>query len=383
MFVRPTWAEIDLDAIADNARAIKEILPAGTKMMAVVKANGYGHGALQVAEIALQHGVEYLGVAAADEGIELREAGITAPILILGYTPNDCADAVVAYGLTQTVFTSELLSALNEAALRRGRRAKVHLKVDTGMGRLGLTDLDEAVDFAQRAMDMPGILLEGVYTHFATSDELDSPYAEEQIDRFAELQQRLQQAGLNIPYRHISNSAGILQYGDAPGNLVRLGLSLYGYYPSQEIPKGVELKHVLRFVSQVVQLKEVPAGTKISYGATFETKVPSLIATVPVGYADGYSRLLSNRGEALVRGVRVPVIGRVCMDQLMLDVTGVEGVASGDEVVLYGKQGDDEISLDEVAEKIGTISYEVCCALGRRVPRLYQQRGKTIQIRTM
>lgn len=382
-FVRPTWAEIDLDSIAHNVREVSRILPPGTGLMAVVKANGYGHGALQVAETALQNGASFLGVAAADEGIELREAGITAPILILGYTPTDCADLVVSFGLAQTVYSHELLHALHDAAMRQNRTAAIHIKVDTGMGRLGFIDIEEAVEFAKAASALPALQVEGVYTHFATSDELDSPYAEEQMRRWGELRERLQHAGLKIPYQHISNSAGILQYTGCPGNMVRLGISMYGYYPSDEVPQDIELRPALRFVSHIVHLKQVPAGTKISYGATYETTAPAMIATIPVGYADGYSRLLSSKGEALVRGVRVPVIGRVCMDQLMLDVTGVPDVQNGDEVVLYGPQGTDRIALEEVADKIGTITYEVVCALGRRVPRKYQHLGKTIQIQTM
>ncbi|ASS76666.1 alanine racemase [Tumebacillus algifaecis] len=382
-YVRQTWAEINLDAIGHNVRVSKQILPPGTGVMAVVKANAYGHGASQVAEIALQNGAEYLGVAAADEAIELREAGITAPILILGYTPTNFAKDIVTYDLTQTVFNTDLLLALDRAAREQNTKAKIHLKVDTGMGRLGFTGLDEVVGFAKRAADMPGINLEGIFTHFATADELDSSYAEEQISRFAAVLERLQLAGLKIPLQHISNSAGIIQYTNCPGNMVRLGISMYGYYPSQEVPKDVELQPALRFVSHVVHLKEVPAGTKISYGATFETKAPSKIATIPVGYADGYSRLLSNKGEALIRGMRVPVVGRVCMDQLMLDVTEVEAVETGDEVVLYGRQGNSEIPLDEVADKIGTITYEVLCVLGRRVPRKFQHLGKTVEVQTM
>ncbi|WP_132945223.1 alanine racemase [Tumebacillus sp. BK434] len=382
-FIRPTWAEINLDSIAHNVREVSKILPPGTGIMAVVKANGYGHGALQIAETALQNGASCLGVAAADEGIDLREGGITAPILILGHTPTDCVDLIVSHGLAQTVYSRELLYALHEAAVAANRPAAIHIKVDTGMGRLGFTGLEEAVEFAKEAQALEGIVVEGIFTHFATSDEHDSPYAQEQMRRWGALRQRLQDAGLNIPLQHISNSAGILQYTECPGNMVRLGISMYGYYPSDEVPQRLELRPAMRFVSHIVHLKEVPAGTKISYGATYETTASAKIATIPVGYADGYSRLLSSKGEALVRGVRVPVVGRVCMDQLMLDVSAVPGVENGDEVVLYGQQGDDRIRLEEVAEKIGTITYEVCCVLGRRVPRKYLQMGKTIQIQTM
>jgi len=383
MFVRPTWAEIDLDHIAHNIRSIRQILPEGTQLAAVVKANAYGHGAIPVARKALESGAVYLAVATVDEGIELRQAGIAAPILVMGYTPADQADLVVRYDLTQTVFQAELVQRLSEAATGQGKTVKVHLKVDTGMGRLGLIDPVETVQFAKMVTETPGVRLEGVYTHFATADEADARYAQEQIKRWEALRKMLKDAGLDSLLLHISNSAGILQYPVCAGQMVRLGISMYGYYPSSEVEKKIELRQALRLVSKIAHLKQVPSGTKISYGGTFETKRESVIATLPIGYADGYSRALSSRGEVLVRGMRVPVVGRVCMDQIMIDVTDVPGVALEDEVVLYGSQGDAFISVDEVAGKIGTISYEVCCALSRRVPRCYRESGQTVSVQNM
>lgn len=383
MFVRPTWAEIDLDHIAHNIRSIQQIVPAGTQLLAVVKANAYGHGAVPVARKALESGATYLAVATVDEGIELRKAGIAAPILVMGYTPPDQSDLVVRYDLTQTVFQVELLQRLSEAAALHGKTVKVHLKVDTGMGRLGLVDPDETVRFAKQVTQTPGVCLEGVYTHFATADEADARYAEEQIKRWETLQKMLKDAGLDSLLLHISNSAGILQYPVCAGQMVRLGISMYGYYPSSEVQKKIELRQALRLVSKIAYLKQVPSGTKISYGGTFETRRESLIATLPIGYADGYARALSNRGQVLVRGMRVPVVGRVCMDQIMIDVTDVPHVALQDEVVLYGNQGAEFISVDEVADQIGTISYEVCCAIGRRVPRCYLESGQTVLVQNM
>jgi alanine racemase len=351
--------------------------------MAVVKANGYGHGSVMVARKALTSGASYLAVSSVDEAIELRDEGINAPILVLGYTPPGSADVLIAYNLTQTLYQTEMLEALSKEASAVGKVANVHVKVDTGMGRLGFTAVEETVDFLKQAMDMPGIFVEGIFTHFATADEEDTRYAEEQIMRWNAVRQACEEEGLQIPFWHISNSAAILQFSNCGGNMVRLGISMYGYYPSDEVSHDVPLEPAMRLVSEIVHLKQVPPGTKISYGATFETKRKSWIATVPVGYADGYSRSLSNKGHVLVQGVRVPVVGRVCMDQLMLDVTDLPGVKLGDQVVLYGQQGADAITLDEVAANIGTINYEVICALGRRVPRCYLENGIVTQIRNM
>ncbi|MGZ4031277.1 MAG: alanine racemase, partial [Tumebacillaceae bacterium] len=318
-----------------------------------------------------------------DEAIELRDEGILAPILVLGFTPPSRADILIGYDLTQTVYQYEMLEALNKEASAVGKQAKVHVKVDTGMGRLGFTAVEETVDFLKQAVDMQGIFVEGMYTHFATADEEDTRYAQEQIMRWNAVRQACEEEGLQIPLLHISNSAAILQFSNCGGNMVRLGISMYGYYPSDEVSHQVPLKPAMRLVSEIVHLKQVPPGTKISYGATFETKRKSWIATVPVGYADGYSRSLSNKGHVLLHGVRVPVIGRVCMDQLMLDVTDVPEAKLGDQVVLYGHQGEECISLEEVAGHIGTINYEVICALGRRVPRCYLENGVVTQIRNM
>jgi len=383
MFVRPTWAEIDLDKIGHNVEQVVALLPAGTQLMAVVKANGYGHGAILVAKKALQVGADYLAVASVDEGIELREAGIDAPILVLGYTPGEHAEVVVKWGLTQTVYQQDLLDNLSTAAVRLGRTVKVHVKLDTGMGRLGLTEVAEAVAYVERAVALPGIEVEGIYSHFATADEADETYTREQIVRWNERIAAIRARGLTVPLQHISNSAAILQYPECAesvtANMVRLGISMYGCAPSDECTlRGVELRQVLRLVSKIAHVKIVPPGTKISYGATYVTAQPTRIATVPIGYADGYSRQHSNNGDVLVRGQRCPVVGRVCMDQIMIDVTAIPDAVVGDEVVLYGGQGRAFISLDEVGARMGTISYEVSCLLGRRVPRRYLENGKVV-----
>lgn len=383
MFVRPTWAEIDLDKIDHNIQSVRRLLPEQTKLMAVVKANAYGHGAAMVAQQALRSGASYLAVASVDEGIELRGAGITAPILVLGFTPPAHAEAVVRHHLTQTLYQEEMLLALNDAARAANTEAIVHIKVDTGMGRIGFTGSDETVRFIQKALDMPHVTVEGMFSHFATADEEDDSYTREQIERWIDVKNACKKQGINVPIQHISNSAAILQYPECAADMVRLGISMYGYYPSDEVDRTrADIRPALRLVSQIAHLKHVPAGTKISYGATFSTSRPTWIATVPIGYADGYSRQLSNTGHVIVNGVRCPVAGRVCMDQIMIDVTEVPDVKLYDEVVLYGSQGDAEVSLEEVAATIGTITYEVCCALGRRVPRRYLQQGTVIATHT-
>ncbi|WP_018131432.1 alanine racemase [Effusibacillus pohliae] len=369
--IRPTWAEVNLANIAHNVREFRRILPVQTRLLAAVKADGYGHGAVQVAKQALAAGVSYLAVASVEEAVELRKAGIAAPILVLGYTPPEASRVVVRWDLTQTVFQSETLEALAQTARAAGKKARVHIKVDTGMGRIGL-QAEEAADFICAAADREGIEVEGVFSHFATADEADNTYTERQIARWKRLLAELEARGVRIALRHIANSAAAIQYPEMAYDMVRIGISLYGLYPSKQVDRSkVELRQALRLVTKIVHLKTLPRGAGVSYGATKVEREQAVIATLPVGYGDGYSRLLSGKAQVLIRGQRAAVIGRICMDQCMVDVTDVEGVSVGDEVVLYGGQGENFISLDEVADWMGTISYEVACALGKRVPRTY------------
>lgn len=368
---RPTWAEINLSHIAHNVREFRNILPAETRILAAVKADAYGHGAVQVARQALAAGVTYLATASVEEAIELRKAEITAPILVLGYTSPSAAEHIVAWDLTQTVFQAEVVEALARAAVAAGKKARVHVKVDTGMGRIGL-QAEEAADFISQLVKLEGIEVEGLFSHFATADEADKQYANGQILRWTNLLRELEGQAIAIPIRHISNSAAAIEFPDMAYDMVRIGISLYGLYPSAEVDRSkVELRQAMRFATQIVHLKNLPHGAGVSYGATKVEREHALVATIPVGYADGYSRRLSGKAYVLVRGQRAPILGRICMDQCMVDVTGIEGVAIGDEVVLYGAQEKDFISLDEVAGWLGTISYEVACDLGKRVPRLY------------
>ncbi len=370
---RPAWVEIDLDALSHNVREIRRVTDPRAQVMAVVKANGYGHGLEQVSRVALTSGATWLGVALLQEAVLLREKGLAAPVVVLGYTPERDAEEVVAREISQTVFTEEGGRALAAAARRLGKKAKVHIKVDTGMGRLGFPASEKAVEVICGLAELPELEIEGIYTHFATADEPDKGYAQEQFLRFQEVLRKLEERGLAVGLRHCANSAALLDLPYTHLDLVRPGITIYGLYPSPNVRHDlVSLKPVMAVKARVALVKEVPPGTGISYGRTYVTSKRTLVATIPLGYADGYPRLLSNRSEVLVKGKRAPVIGRICMDHLMVDVTHIPGVAQGDEVVLLGKQGEQEISADELAGLLGTINYEVVCMVSERLPRVYK-----------
>lgn len=370
MLTRPVRAEIDLGAIAHNIKQIKGLLKPGTQMMAVVKAGAYGHGALPVARVALANGAARLAVAILNEALALREGGVTAPILILGYTPEEQAELLVAHDITQTVFTMEMARALSAAAVKAGKTAKVHLKVDTGMSRIGVTP-EEAPDFAAALADLPGLEVEGAFTHMATADETDKSFTRRQFGRFMQAMDGIAARGVNIPVKHAANSATTLELPEMHLDLVRPGIIIYGLWPSAEVKRIIDLKPAMQLKAKIAYVKEVPAGTSVSYGRKFTTTGPARIATLPIGYADGWSRLLSNKAEVLIHGRRAPLIGRVCMDQCMVEVTGIPQVQAGDEAVLFGRQGDQFLPVEEVAAKMGTINYELVCLISKRVPRVY------------
>ena len=368
----PVWAEIDLGAISHNVREIRRITAPDARVMAVVKANGYGHGAVEVSRTALDSGADWLGVARVAEGADLREAGIDAPVLVLGYTPPEQYGEVLRRRLSQAVYTRKMALDLAAVAGATGEKARVHLKVDTGMGRLGWL---AGPDACREIMDLacnPHLEIEGVFTHFAAADALDKSYTLEQFHKFTKLIEQLPRSGLDVPLRHAANSAALLELPDTHLDMVRVGIAIYGLYPSDEVANGkVKLRPAMNLKARVAHVKEVPAGFAVSYGCTYTTRRASLIATLPLGYADGYSRLLSAKGEALIHGCRAPVVGRVCMDQVMVDVSHIQNVKMGDEAVLIGRQGNQEISAGEVAVKIGTIHYEVVSQVNARVPRIY------------
>jgi alanine racemase len=365
-----TYAQIDLGAIAHNIAEIKKALKKGVKFMAVVKADGYGHGAIEVSKAAVASGVDYLSVASFMEAIQLREAGVSAPILILSESPLEFADDIVANGLTQTVYTMRLAEALSKAANSAGKTAKVHLKVDTGMGRIGAFP-HEAEGLLEKIKALPGVVVEGLFTHFAKADDPSDPYTRHQLSLFNDLAGKVEKKQYSIPLKHAANSAASLYYPDSHLDMVRIGLAMYGISPGN-VKSGIPLKSALSFKTKIMFSKRVPKGTKLSYGATYETPRETTIVTIPVGYADGFSRALSNKAQVLINGKRFPVAGRVCMDMTLVDV-GDENLNIGDEVVLIGSQGDNHISADEIARLSDTISYEVVCGIGKRVPRVYKK----------
>lgn len=369
---RPTWLEIDLSAIGRNTRLIAEHVGPGVRVLVSLKADAYGHGALRVARTVLRNGASWLGVATVSEAEPLRDAGIEAPILVFGYIAPWQAREAVRLGLRATVYSLDAACALAQAARDLGRDMHVHVKVDTGMARLGLRaeDVGGIVGFCRALRELPGLVVEGVFTHFATADSADQTYARRQLDRFHTVLDALEAEGLRPPIVHAANSAATLALPEAHFDLVRPGILIYGLAPSEEVPLPEGFRPALAFKTQVAQVKDIPADEGISYGATYVTERPTRIAVLPVGYADGFRRAPANWGEVLVRGRRSPIVGRVCMDQCMVDVTAIPGVQTGDEVVLIGRQGDDELAADAVARRLGTISYEVVAELLARVPRM-------------
>ncbi len=367
---RPTIAMIDLDALDHNYREVVRCAE-GQQVLAVVKAGAYGHGAVEVSKRLLRLGADMLGVALVEEGRELRDAGIHAPILVMGATFPEQAEAMVSLKLTPVVFSLAVARAMAEAAHRRRTTINLHVKIDTGMGRIGIVP-EEAPEFIAALRKLGPVSVQGLMTHFADADLRDKEFASRQMDRFEALLNALEAKKIHVPMRHAANSAAVLDFHRAFFTMVRPGLMLYGYNPLEEGTIGADLRQVLSLITRIAFLKKVPPGTPVSYGRTFTTKRESVIATLPIGYADGYCRCLSNKGPALVRGVRVPVVGRVCMDMCMIDVTDVPGVREGDDVVLIGSQGSERITADHIAAISGTIAYEVLCGISSRVPRVYQ-----------
>jgi alanine racemase len=367
--VRPTRALIDLEALENNVRLAVRLAGPERRVLAVVKADAYGHGAIRVARAALDAGAAKLGVATPGEVRTLRAAGIDAPVLLLSEAPADRAPEMTRLGCALTLYTLAYAEALEREARQTGRRVAVHLKVDTGMGRLGIAPAD-ALPFVARLRDFPHLVLEGVMTHPSEAERPGSAVTAGQIATFQAVCGAVEAIAGPVRWRHIANSA-LLMLGDPAGNLVRPGIMLYGSPPAPGLPCAGDLQPVMSLATAVAFLKRVPAGTPLSYGGTFTTRRESLIATLPVGYADGYRRAFSNRASVLVRGRRAPVVGTVCMDLTLADVTGVPDVAVGDEVLLLGAQRDERITAEELAAHAGTISYELFCGIGPRVPRVY------------
>lgn len=373
---RPTWAEIDLEAIAHNYRALKSCLGNNTNVLAVVKANAYGYGMVRVARRLVREKVSYLGVACVDEAVTLRREGIRTPILVLSSVmPSDIKEAL-SYNISLTICDTNLALEIDRQARRLRKPAIVHLKVDTGMGRLGVWH-DEADSLIERVLGLKNIILEGIFTHLASADEENSDYTAGQLDNFRRLTFLSDINTSVVKYIHAANSAGAVLYKDAHFNMVRPGLMLYGLYPNDRIPGIIKLKPSLTLKTKIIYLKRTPAGRSISYGRMHTTEKETLIATLPIGYADGLNRGLSNSGQVIVKGRRAGIVGRICMDHTMVDVGHIKGVSAGDEVTIIGSQGNETITVEDIARQLNTIPYEVVCWISSRVPRVYPVRNSS------
>lgn len=365
---RPTWAEVDLGAISHNYKQVRRLVGPGIKIMPVVKANAYGHGTVEVSVVLERLGADYLGVATTDEAMRLRDHGIKTPILILGQVLPEEVRPAVERNITLTLSGDGLLPAIKDAAYS-GLKAKVHIKIDTGMGRIGVWH-EEAFAFIKNLCHDKCVAIEGIYTHFASAGR-DDFFTNYQIESFERILGKLEGSGINIPIRHAANSIATVDFKRSHQNLVRPGLIIYGMYPKHAFHKLIKLKPALSLKTKIVFIKDAPPGRSISYGRSYITQKATRIATLPIGYADGYARNLSNKAEVLIRGKRAPVVGRVTMDQTMIDVGHIRGVRIGDEVVLIGRQGRDEIRTEKLARLASTIAYETVCSISSRVPRIY------------
>ena len=365
---RPTWAEIDLSAIEYNFKHVKNMVKDKVKVLVPVKADAYGHGAVEVAKRLIECGVDYFGVATVLEAIELRENKIKTPILLLStFLPHEY-QSIVKYKITPTIVDLDSADKLNQYLVKIGKKIAIHIKIDTGMGRLGVWH-DDSREFIKRILRLKSLIIEGIYTHFPSADD-DEKFTNLQIRAFDNLIEELDRDGIKIPLRHAANSEALMRYRHSHLNMVRPGLMIYGLYATLHSQRYLSLKPALSLKTKIAYLKDAPSGRSVSYGRTFIAERHSKIATLPIGYADGYNRMLSNRGYALVKGKRCPVVGRICMDHTMIDVTGI-GAQIGDEVVLIGKQNNVDVSAERIAHQCLTISYEVVCWISKRVPRIY------------
>lgn len=376
-------ARIDLDAFEHNVNEIKKKIGEDTVLTGVVKTNAYGHGAVVLGKELERLGAGWLAVACVDEGIELRKNGIHLPVLVLGFTSPDQYGDLLDFDITPTVFSFEMALAMDKAAAKAGKKLKVHIKLDTGMGRIGFSVCHESAGEILKISRLEHIEIQGMFTHFACADMAGEKYAkvtQNQFDLYCKMENWLRESGLEIPLKHCANSAGIMESSRMYKDMVRAGIILYGLYPSDEVSRdSLALKPVMSVKSHVTYIKTVGSGQGISYGHTYMTSSPTVVATIPVGYGDGYPRLLSNNGYVLIHGQKAPIIGRICMDQFMVDISHIKNVEVGDEVTLVGRDGNEIITLDDLAALTGTISYELACDVGRRVPRLYVRNGKVTQ----
>lgn len=379
--IRAVWAEIDLDCIKHNMIEIRKQV--GEKIIiAIVKADAYGHGAIDVASVLLENGADKLGVAVITEALELRKSGIEAPILILGYTPLDFTKDLIDQNIEQTVYSLDYAIGLSEIALKEGKQIDIHIAIDTGMGRLGFLLNEESLGDIEKINNLKNINIKGIFTHFSSADETNKEYTMMQLNKFKQFNKSLEERGIEIKEKHLSNSAAILDIEEAYFDAVRPGIIIYGYYPSNEVIKEkINLKPALTLKSNIVHVKVLPKGEYISYGREFKTERESIIATLPIGYADGYTRALYKKGKVIINGKSAPIVGRICMDQCMIDITDVGPVKVGDEVILIGEDQGMKFNADDIAKLLNTINYEVLCLIGKRIPRVYKKNKTTIKTR--
>ena len=379
------WTEINLDAVANNIKNIREYVGRDVKIMGIVKADAYGHGFAEVADVLLNNGADCLAVACIDEAIQLRRIDVGCPILILGYTDIAYAERIVENDITPACFSYEFASAVSKAAVKLRKNAKIHIKIDTGMGRIGLKYTEDDV-INQKTIDtllkiavLPGIDIEGIFTHFSVADDNDDDYTRMQFNRFKAVCDRLKDNGLDVPLKHCCNSAALIRFPEMYMDMVRPGIILYGHRPSDFVDCGrLHLKPAMEFKARITHIKEVDKDTSISYGRKYTTEDRRRIATVSVGYADGYSRVLSGKSMVIAGGKLCKIVGNICMDQCMIDITNVNNIAIGDDVILFGKSDDIELPVESLAEKMGTISYEILCNIGKRIPRIFMQNGRIV-----
>lgn len=379
--IRPVWAEVNLDNIINNINEIKRNIK-GEEIIAVVKANAYGHGAIDIAPVLIENGADRLAVAMLSEALELREAGITVPILILGYTNLEFVEMLINNNIEQTVYSLDYAKELSKKAEGLGKIAKIHIAVDTGMGRIGFLPNNKSVEEIVEISRLNNLKITGIFTHFSSADEEDKSYTYSQIEKFNSFIKDIEKREVNLGVKHISNSASIIDVEDAHYNAIRPGIILYGYYPSDYINKDkLKLMPALSLKCQVIHVKELPKGEYIGYGRKFRTERDSVIATLPIGYADGYIRGLYGKAQVIINGKLAPIIGRICMDQCMVDITDIGPVKVGDEVILLGEDNGIKNNADDMAQMLDTINYEILCMIGRRVPRIYIKDGKMVNVR--
>lgn len=380
MLPQRVYAKIDLDAICQNIKNAMDKVGKETKVMAIIKTDAYGHGAVPVAKALSEIGCYAFGVATAKEAVVLRKNGIKNPILILGYVFPQDYDDLINYEIMHAVFEYHTAKTLSDEAVKLGKTAKIHIKLDTGMGRIGMQPTDESIEEIKKIYSLPNIEINGIFTHFACADEEDKTSCNNQKKKYLDFVGKLDKAGVEIPIKHMCNSAGIIEFDDNFLDMVRSGIMTYGLYPSEEVDKSkLELHPALELKSHIAYIKSVGPGFTVSYGSTFTSKSNMRIATVPVGYGDGYPRALSNKGKVLIHGKFADIIGRVCMDQFMVDVTDIPEAKQGDEVTLIGKDQNNVITVEDVADNAHSFNYEFCCGINRRVPRVYYKDGKYLE----